>query len=113
MLPRSKGVLKIEKIGRTDKDLKFLDKWSRIRGQGRIRYIITRGIGLGLLLFLMWLIVTIIEISMSEFQKTLYFEHFSNFIEKCMIWFCCYMTLGFILANGIWKRKEEKMDYLS
>jgi len=97
----------------TDKELLFLKKWSRIRKKGRLKYVITRGFTLGLLLFSIWLIITIIEISMSEFEKTLYFEQLSNFIEKCVIWFICQMALGFILANGMWKRKEEKMEYLS
>lgn len=68
---------------------------------------------MGILLFLIWLVVTLLEISMSEFQKMLYLEHVSNFINKCVIWFVCYMVIGFILANGMWKRKEEKFEYLS
>lgn len=101
------------KLGLSDKELLFINKWSRTRAKGKIRFIITRGIIYGCILFLVWLVVTLIEINVSEFQKTLYYEHPSHFVKRGFIWLFWYMVFGLGLSSAAWKGKEEKYKYLS
>ena len=63
------------KLGLSDKDSLFLKKWSRTRAKGKKKYVLLNGIMFGVLLFLVWLVVTLIEINVSEFQKSLYNEN--------------------------------------
>jgi len=98
-------------LGVSDKEKAFLARWSTIRQRGRILYTISRGCLYGLLLFGVWLTVTMIEINLSEFQQAIYSR--DAFIGKCVIWFVCEMLIGGILANQSWKAKENKFKYLS
>lgn len=113
MLILSKEVVTIEQEVRTAKDKAFISKWTVIRQKGKLRYVATRGAGYGLLLFGVWLLVTWAEIGLSEFQQALYAEHRYDFLRRCVIWFVCYVWIGFIIAMGSWRRKEEKLNYLS
>lgn len=98
-------------IGLTEREKKFIRKWSAIRAKGRTRYVWTRGICGGLLLFAVWLIVTLIEISMSEFLQAVYTPE--ELQKKSLIWFTAYLLIGFVLSTGRWKGMEEKYEYLS
>ena len=71
----------------------------------------TRGVCGGLLLFAVWLIVTFIEISMSEFLQAVYTPE--ELQKKSLIWFTAYLLIGFVLSTGRWKGMEEKYEYLS
>ncbi|GAA3409127.1 hypothetical protein ACFFNY_08900 [Paenibacillus hodogayensis] len=106
-------MITIEKAGLSDKELAFLKRWSSIRKKGRARYIGSRGFLIGILLFAVWFVITMIEINTSEFEKALYTQYVSAFVKKCVIWFVSYMIIGCVIASGMWKQKEEKMNYLS
>lgn len=97
----------------TKKEQAYVIKWAAIRQSGRMRYVITRGIIFGLLLFGLWLLVSLIEINLSEFERTLYREYPGAFFRRALIWLVCYQILGWVFARGNWKRKEEKYHYLS
>lgn len=100
-------------FGLTEREKTFLMRWSRIRKSGKLRYIVTRGLGFGLMLYGIWFAITILEISSSEFERAVYFDNIQNLVKKCAIWFVCYMTYGFIVSVTLWKKKEEKYEHLS
>lgn len=100
-------------MGQGPKEEAFIRRWTAIRNRGKARYIMTRGSLTGLLLFAVWLIVTLIEINMSEFQKALYTADPGTFLGKCIIWLVCYSAMGVLLAASRWKGNEEKYHYLS
>ena len=95
------------------KEKKFIRRWSAVRAKGKVRYIVTRGLLFGLGLFAVWFIVTWIEINMSDFKRAVIFQDYDSFLRRCMIWFVCEMIIGFVIASGVWKRKEERLEYLS
>ncbi|MCQ6561184.1 hypothetical protein [Paenibacillus mendelii] len=98
-------------LGVRDRERAFLARWSEIRKKGRIRYTISRGGLYGLLLFGVWLAVTLIELNLSEFQQAIWTR--DAFIRQCVIWFVCEMLIGGVLAHQGWKAKENKFKYLS
>ncbi len=101
-------------IGISDRDRRFVQRWTAFRAKGRIRYTLGRGVLLGLGLFAVWLLVTIIEIALSEFKLAMYQQHPWDYLGKsCVIWAVCYQIIGVVLANGMWTKKEEKLQYLS
>lgn len=100
-----------ERMGHWSRETDFLTKWSSIRGKGKARFILTRGSLLGLLLFAVWLVVTIIEINVSDFEKAAF--SWDVFIRRSVTWFICEMVIGLVLAISIWRGKEEKFRYLS
>lgn len=100
-----------ESIGISKKEKSFLDKWSVIRTKGKLRYIITRGLLHGLLLFSVWFVVTLLEIQMSEFKQALYSPEY--LMKRSITWLITYLLIGIVIANGSWKGKEEKYMYLS
>lgn len=81
--------------------------------KGRMRYVLTRGIAFGILIFLVWLGGTILEILMSDFKRIFYLGYISIFAIRCVVWFIGSKLLGLTFANGMWKRKEKKFEYLS
>jgi len=93
------------------REKEFIRRWSSIRQKGKLGYMLTRTLLLGLLLFSVWLTVTAIEISNSEFQKAIF--TWRDFGFRCLNWFCFYQLLGFVIARGLWKRNEERYHYLS
>ncbi|WP_377566691.1 hypothetical protein [Paenibacillus chungangensis] len=99
------------KLGLGEKEISFLTKWTDIRKGGRVRYITTRGSLLGLILFAIWLVITIIEINISDFEKAVF--TWDSFVRQCITWFVCEFIIGFIIANQSWKSREEKFHYLS
>lgn len=100
-------------MGLTERERIFLNKWRRIRSSGKLKYIVTRGLGFGMLLYGIWFTITMFEISSSEFERAVYFDDISNLVKKCAIWFVCYMTYGSVVSVTLWKKKEEKYEYLS
>ena len=54
----------------------FIDKWSRIRDKGRFKYLVTRGFGIGLLIFLIWFAVFTMtaEILLSPSLEILFYQ---------------------------------------
>lgn len=83
------------------------------RAKGKTRYVWTRGLGFGLALFAVWLIVTLIEISTSEFMQAVYTNTPEELLAKSLIWGTAYLIIGFIISVNRWKGMEEKYDYLS
>lgn len=101
-------------VGKSDQDLAFVQKWSRIQKRGKIFYIVTRGIGIGIIIFLVSLSFTLYKTYHSEFWQTVYFyEHRDYFIRKCLTDLFFYSGYGCVFAYILWKHKEEKMHYLS
>ncbi|WP_020618161.1 hypothetical protein [Paenibacillus daejeonensis] len=95
----------------SDKEARFVDRWSAVRNKGKMRYIIMRGIIGGLLLFAIWFVVTLIEIRFSEFQSALF--TWPDFMRRSLIWLVVYQLIGFTLAASAWKGQERKYDYLT
>lgn len=87
----------------------FIDKWSKIRDKGRFKYLVTRGFGIGLLIFLIWFAVfTMTEILLSPNRDIILSEKRTIIYARCAMWFIYCEILGFIFANLRWKRNEEK-----
>jgi hypothetical protein len=99
--------------GLSSKEQAFVRRWNAVRSKGKRRYIVTRGIGLGLVLFAVWLAITLLEIRLSEFEQALYQQHPAVMWRKCLIWLGCYLLLGLTLAWSSWKGREDKFHYLS
>jgi hypothetical protein len=100
-----------EDLGLSEKERTFLIKWSAARTKGRVRYILTRGSVFGLLLFGIWLVATVVEINMSDYEMALF--TWESFRRRCIMWFILEMLIGFVIAFSSWKGKEEKYYYLS
>lgn len=101
-------------IGKSEQDLAFVRKWSRVQKRGKIFYIVTRGIGIGSLMFLISLSFTLYETYHNEAWQTIYFySHRDYFIKKCLTDLLILSGYGGIFASMLWKHKEEKMHYLS
>lgn len=83
-----------------DRDRKFYEKWKLIREKGRVKYIITRGIPLGIIVYLFWTIVTLI-FDKHKFDPDLYKSRFYYYG-------IIYSIYGFVIAGYAWKNKEEK-----
>jgi hypothetical protein len=88
-----------------DKEKTFLLEWSAIRKKGKASYILTRGSLFGLIIFNFWVVVTIVEINMSDFKLALY--TWESFLKSCTIWFTLEFLLGFVIAIWCWKGREE------
>ncbi|MDF2925974.1 MAG: hypothetical protein K0R57_4888 [Paenibacillaceae bacterium] len=98
-------------LGLGPKEQNFLNKWSKIRRKGMVRYIITRGFLYGLLLFAVWLIGSAIDIRLSEFEQALF--TWSQFLRSCVLWFIVELLIGFTLSFQSWRGRESKYRYLS
>lgn len=97
-----------------ENDGSFFSKWSKIRLKGRMRYIISRGIVIGLILFTLYVIIEIIEINLSEFEKYIYQEYgMGYFIRRTVVYLPFYLTLGFSFSIGSWRKKEGQYQYLT
>lgn len=95
----------------SDKEARFVARWSAIRAKGKRRYILLRGFTMSLLLFAIWFVVTLIEVQFSEFQSALF--TWSDYMNRSLIWLVCYHLIGFTLAFSAWKGRERKFDYLT
>jgi len=95
------------------KEKDFASSWERIRAKGRFKYIISRGMLYGLLLFAVWFFITVLEINFSEFKKAIFEQNQSYWIRKCAIWFCVFVTQGLFFASYRWKKNESDFLYLS
>lgn len=97
-----------------ENDGSFFSKWHNIRQKGKMRYIISRGTVIGLILFTIYLIIAIIEINLSEFEKFIYQEFgMGYFFRKTLVYLPFYLTLGFSFSIGSWRKKEEQYQYLT
>lgn len=100
-----------DSLGIKESEKSFIKKWSVIRKKGKLRYVFTRGLFYGIILFIIWLIVTLIEINMSEFKQAIYTQDYM--IRRSITWFLVYLITGLVIARGSWKAKEEKYKYLT
>lgn len=100
-----------EKPGITKKDQSFTAKWEKQRQKGKFFYVLTRGLLLGSCLFAIWFGITYLEIMRSEFERAIF--TWESFLQRSLIWLVVEMTIGFVLAHGFWKKREEQYHYLS
>ncbi|MGG1879056.1 hypothetical protein ABDI30_16005 [Paenibacillus cisolokensis] len=83
---------------------KWLESWPRIRSKGKARYIVTRGLLRGLLIYLVWAAVT-------WFWDR---ERFSpeHFMDRYYIYFVLFLLYGFLISASSWKGNNMKYDNL-
>lgn len=93
------------KIGYSDRQIRFLGRWAETRKKGKVRYVILRGVLLGIALFMIWL-----SFSFRDFQ---YYKSEAAFFIRCAMWMVWSFILGFNFAWLIWRKREEKYEYLS
>lgn len=97
-----------------ENDSSFFSKWSTIRQKGRMRYIISRGTVIGLILFTVLFIIRIIEVNFSEIEKFVYQEFgMGYFLRRTFVYLPFYLTIGFSFSIGSWRKKEEQYQYLT
>ena|SRR5690606_21769393 len=93
------------KIGYSDRQIRFLGRWAKTRKKGKVRYVILRGVLLGIALFMIWL-----SFGFRDFQ---YYKSEAVFFIRCAMWKVWSFILGFNFAWLIWRKREEKYEYLS
>lgn len=93
------------------KNQTYVTRWEKTRSKGKLYFIFTRGLSLGLGLFLVWAAITLLETGMSDFNKAVF--TWNDFLRRALIWLVVELVIGFVLAQGWWKRQEEKYEDLS
>ncbi|MBD2845364.1 hypothetical protein IDH44_09190 [Paenibacillus sp. IB182496] len=97
-----------EEINISDRQRKFMCKWAAVRSKGKLRYILSRGLILGALLFGIWLIVNY------YFEdKARYALYPGQWNSSHVIWLVTYVVIGFSSSFWRWKGKEDKFYYYS
>ncbi|MFD0717293.1 hypothetical protein [Paenibacillus sp. GCM10027626] len=89
----------------------FVNRWATIRQRGKTKYMITRTLLWGFILFAVWAAVSLLEIYFSDFQRAAF--TWPSFGMRCLIWYCCYQVIGFSIARGLWRGGENKYHYLT
>lgn len=74
---------------------------------------LTRGMLIGDLLFAAWFGVTVSESMLSDIMRVSLIANKSVFFIRCLLWLAFCLLLGFVWADRLWKRKEDKFNHLS
>jgi len=94
-----------QKRARSAKEEAFLTKWTAIREMGKSRYIATRTISYALLLFCIWIGITLMNHPSEQSGIDL--------LLKALMWFGGDLLIGMTWAMVMWDRKEEKFRVLT
>lgn len=87
-----------------DRDERFYRKWTQIRAKGKARFVLSRGLLHGFLLFIVWAAATWF-LDKDKFDPDF-------FVTRYYYYFPIYMIVGFIISNGAWSGNNKRYDRL-
>lgn len=88
-----------------DRDERFYRKWTVIRKKGKARFVISRGLVHGLLLYVVWALATWF------LDKDKFDPEF--FVTRYYYYFLIYLIVGFIISSGAWKGQNNRYDNIT
>lgn len=87
-----------------DRDERFYHKWTAIREKGKARFVLSRGLLHGFLLYVVWAAATWF-LDKDKFDPDF-------FVTRYYYYFLIYMIVGFIISNGAWSGNNKRYDRL-
>ncbi|OME89685.1 MULTISPECIES: hypothetical protein [Paenibacillus] len=88
-----------------NRDERFYRKWTAIRAKGKGRFVLSRGLFHGFLLYIVWAAATWF-LDKDKFDPDF-------FITRYYYYFLIYMIVGFIISSGAWRGQNTRYDNLT